>query len=126
MVEALACGTPVLALRAGSVPEVIRDGATGFVCDTEDALVAAVSRLPEIDRATCRQEVMRRFSAAAMADAYECVYERLAGTHRVIFDLGRTGGRDAAHHSTIVERDHQSSTAVGGSIRRAHAQVQAR
>jgi glycosyltransferase involved in cell wall biosynthesis len=53
MVEALACGTPVLALRAGSVPEVIRDGATGFVRDSEDALVAAVSRLSEIDRDTC-------------------------------------------------------------------------
>jgi hypothetical protein len=85
---------------------VIRDGATGFVCDTEDALVAAVSRLSEIDRDTCRQEVMRRFSASAMADADECVYERLASAHQVIFDLGRTAGRDAAHHSTIAERDH--------------------
>jgi glycosyltransferase involved in cell wall biosynthesis len=77
MVEALACGTPVLALRAGSVPEVVRDGVTGFICETEDELVAAVSRLGELDRWSCRLEVERRFSPAAMARAYERVYERL-------------------------------------------------
>jgi glycosyltransferase involved in cell wall biosynthesis len=78
MVEALACGTPVLALREGSVSEVIEDGVTGFVRDTEDDLVGAVGRIPELDRTRCRAEAERRFSPTAMADAYERVYERLA------------------------------------------------
>jgi glycosyltransferase involved in cell wall biosynthesis len=79
MVEALACGTPVIALNDGSVPEVIDDGVTGFICDTEDELVMAAGRLGELDRWTCRREAERRFSPAAMARAYERVYERLIG-----------------------------------------------
>jgi glycosyltransferase involved in cell wall biosynthesis len=79
MVEALACGTPVLALRHGSVPEVIRDGITGYTCDTEDELVAAVDRIGAIDRAACRTEAERRFSPGAMAEQYERVYDRLRG-----------------------------------------------
>ncbi len=79
MPEALACGTPVLALRNGSVPEVIKHGVTGFICDTEDELVQAVRWIPEIDRARCRQEAERRFSPQAMADRYEALYERLVG-----------------------------------------------
>ena len=77
MAEALASGTPVLALRHGSVPEVVEDGVTGFVRDDEDGLVEAVGRLGEIDRARCRAEAERRFSAAAMAEGYEAVYRRL-------------------------------------------------
>ncbi len=77
MPEVLACGTPVLALRNGSVPEVIEHGVTGFVCDTEDDLVAAVERIGEIDRARCRAEVERRFSPSAMVECYEQVYEQL-------------------------------------------------
>lgn len=77
MPEALACGTPVLALREGSVPEVIEDGVTGFICEDEDELVAAVGRIDQLDRARCRAEVERRFSPEAMVDRYEQVYERL-------------------------------------------------
>jgi glycosyltransferase involved in cell wall biosynthesis len=77
MVEALACGTPVLALRAGSVPEIIQDGVTGFVRDTEEELTEALQRLGEIDRARCRAEVEGRFSAACMAEQYEQLYTRL-------------------------------------------------
>jgi glycosyltransferase involved in cell wall biosynthesis len=74
MPEALACGTPVIALREGSVPEVIEDGVTGFVRHFEDELVHAVERVSELSRAACRAEAERRFSPAAMADAYEQVY----------------------------------------------------
>jgi glycosyltransferase involved in cell wall biosynthesis len=77
MGEALACGTPVIALRDGSVPEVIEHGRTGFICDSEEEMVAAVSRLDEIDRACCRAEAERRFSPVAMARAYERVYRDL-------------------------------------------------
>ena len=78
MPEALACGTPVLALRAGSVPEIITDGVTGFIRDTEDELVEAVARIREIDRARCRAEVERRYTARVMTDNYLNVYERLS------------------------------------------------
>jgi glycosyltransferase involved in cell wall biosynthesis len=78
MVEALACGTPVLALRNGSVPELIRHGTTGFIGDTEDELVDAVRQLAQIDRSVCRAEAERRFSPATMADGYERIYEDLA------------------------------------------------
>jgi glycosyltransferase involved in cell wall biosynthesis len=77
MAEALACGTPVLGLRAGSVPEVVEHGLSGFICDDEDDLVDAVQRLSKIDRAYCRRVAERRFSPAAMASAYEQVYSRL-------------------------------------------------
>jgi glycosyltransferase involved in cell wall biosynthesis len=82
MSEALACGTPVIALRDGSVPEVIEDGRTGFICSSEAEMVAAVERLGEIDRAACRAEAERRFSPAAMATAYEQVYQRLCHPRR--------------------------------------------
>lgn len=79
MPEALACGTPVIGLRRGSVPEVIEHGVTGFVCESEDDLVQAVGRLSELDRGVCRREVERRFSPSAMADGYEQVYRQLLG-----------------------------------------------
>src|SRR5918912_1702836 len=77
MAEALACGTPVLALNRGSVSEVVQEGVTGFIRETEDELVAAVGRIGDLDRLRCRQEAERRFSPAAMAEAYEGVYARL-------------------------------------------------
>jgi glycosyltransferase involved in cell wall biosynthesis len=77
MPEALACGTPVIALASGSVPEVIEHGVTGFVGHTEDDLVEAVNRISDVDRGRCRFEAARRFSPGAMADAYEQVYATL-------------------------------------------------
>jgi glycosyltransferase involved in cell wall biosynthesis len=77
MIEAMACGTPVIARPCGSVPEVICDGVTGYVADTVDEMVGAVKRLDLIERSACRAQVERRFSVGAMADRYEDVYERL-------------------------------------------------
>jgi glycosyltransferase involved in cell wall biosynthesis len=94
MVEALACGTPVLAFRNGSVPEVLEHGVTGFICDTEDEMVDAVGRIDEIDRSRCRAEAERRFSPAAMADAYERVYERLIQQFRPMTANGRMEDRE--------------------------------
>ena len=83
MAEALACGTPVVALRAGSVPEVLEDGLTGYIRETEAELVEAVNRIDELDRARCRAEAERRFSPSAMAEAYEQVYAALVAGERV-------------------------------------------
>jgi glycosyltransferase involved in cell wall biosynthesis len=81
MVEALACGTPVIATRWGSVPEVVRDGVTGFVVEDEDGMVSAVARIDDIDRSACRAEAEARFSPGVMADGYERVYERAIAAH---------------------------------------------
>jgi glycosyltransferase involved in cell wall biosynthesis len=78
MIESLAAGTPVIALRHGSVPEILRDGVTGFICDSVDDLVEAVGRLDEIDPEDCRRHA-RRFTSDAMCARYEAIYERLAG-----------------------------------------------
>ena len=86
MIEAMACGTPVLALRRGSVPEVIADGETGFVRDTLDGLAAAATRIPTLDRHRCRLWVETRFSAAAMADAYEAAYSAVLAERRPIVE----------------------------------------
>lgn len=77
MAEALACGTPVLGLARGSVPEVVEQGTTGFVCDDVDGMVAAVSRLDRLDRAACRRAAERRFSDRVMVDGYEALYREL-------------------------------------------------
>ena len=83
MVEAMATGTPVIAGRFGSVPEVVTDGVTGFIGDSLEEMVLAIRRLDELDRAACRAAVESRFSAQAMADGYERVYRAvLAGADR--------------------------------------------
>jgi glycosyltransferase involved in cell wall biosynthesis len=104
MVEALACGTPVLAFRHGSVPEVLEHGVTGFICDTEDEMVDAVARIGEIDRSRCRAEVERRFTPAAMADAYERVYERLIEEHQA---APPEDGRQAQPSDLSIASGHQ-------------------
>jgi glycosyltransferase involved in cell wall biosynthesis len=78
MAEAFACGTPVIGLSRGSVPEVVSDGVTGFVCRNVDEMVAAVGRLSVIDRRACRDVAERRFSQHAIVDAYEALYRRIA------------------------------------------------
>jgi len=79
VVEAMACGTPVIAYNRGSMPELIEHGVTGFLVDSLDEAVAAIGRLDEIDRAACRARVAERFTVERMADAYLALYERLVG-----------------------------------------------
>jgi glycosyltransferase involved in cell wall biosynthesis len=78
MIEAMACGTPVIAYRQGSVPEVMMDGLTGFIVDTEDEAVRAVGRVAELDRQACRRVFEERYDAARMAHDYVEVYRRLS------------------------------------------------
>jgi glycosyltransferase involved in cell wall biosynthesis len=74
MIEGMASGTPVVAMRWGAVSEVVTDGVTGFIVDDEDSMLDALARINEIDAATCRAEVLKRFSPSVMADGYERVY----------------------------------------------------
>lgn len=74
MIEALACGTPVIAFRRGSVPEVIDDGITGYIVANVDEAVAAVSRVHELDRRHCREIFEQRFTSTRMARDYCNVY----------------------------------------------------
>ena len=77
VVEAMACGTPTIAYRRGSMPELIEDGVTGFLVDTFEEAVAAIARISGIDRANCRRVAVERFGVDRMADEYLALYERL-------------------------------------------------
>ncbi len=79
VVEALACGTPVIASNRGSMPELIDHGVTGFLVDSVDAAVDAIDRIGEIDRAACRAAVSARFTVDRMADRYLDLYRSLVG-----------------------------------------------
>ena len=74
MLEALACGTPVVARPCGSVPEIVRSGVNGFIADSVPDLVKAVARVDALDRAQCRRDFEERFSVARMVDGYEALY----------------------------------------------------
>ncbi|HYE35721.1 glycosyltransferase family 4 protein [Methylocaldum sp.] len=78
MIEAMACGTPVIAFRNGSVPEVMRDAKTGFIVEDIRQAVSAVERVGEISRTTCRREFENRFSAGRMANGYLQIYRQLS------------------------------------------------
>jgi glycosyltransferase involved in cell wall biosynthesis len=82
MIEAMACGTPVIAFRSGSVAEVVDDGVTGFVVTSVDEAVAAVSRIETLDRATVRKSFDNRFSVERMARDYVSLYRTLPGVNR--------------------------------------------
>ena len=78
MIEAMACGTPVIGFRKGSVPEVIEHGKTGFVVDTNEEMINAIERISAIDRKACRKAVEEKFTLEQMVDKYKKIYEELA------------------------------------------------
>ena len=95
MIEAMACGTPVIAYRSGSVPEVIDDGVTGFIVESEEEAVDAVNQLARLDRRKVRKRFEERFSAHRMARAYESHYRQTnrRDQHRTVdSDAWRVGG----------------------------------
>jgi glycosyltransferase involved in cell wall biosynthesis len=101
MIEAMACGTPVIAFRRGSVPEVIDDGVTGFLCEDVDEAVEAVGRLSEISRAGCRSVLEQRFTAERMAHDYLDIYQReLARSHDDRQERAAARLRDRRNHAT--------------------------
>ncbi len=82
MIEAMACGTPVIAFNNGSVPEVLEDGVTGFIVENERQAIEAVGRIGTLDRERIRAEFDRRFTAHHMAQNYLKLYSRLSRTER--------------------------------------------
>jgi glycosyltransferase involved in cell wall biosynthesis len=77
MIEAMACGTPTIAFRRGSVPEIIEDGVSGFVVDSEVDAIDAIKRIPELDRRRVRESFERRFTSHRMTRKYVDLYEKL-------------------------------------------------
>jgi glycosyltransferase involved in cell wall biosynthesis len=77
MIEALACGTPVIAFRRGSVPEIIDEGRTGFIVDSVDDAVDAIGKVAQLNRGDCRKAVEQRFSSERMANDYVAEYDGL-------------------------------------------------
>jgi mannose-6-phosphate isomerase-like protein (cupin superfamily) len=97
VVESMACGTPVIAFGRGSMPEIIRDGSTGFIVANTDAAVQAVGRIGSLDRRACRDEVEQRFTCQHMARAYLDVYQRILDQ--------RENYRPWGHYEDLLERD---------------------
>ena len=114
MIEALACATPVIAYRRGAVPEVIEDGVTGYIVDGIEDAVRAVAKLPELDRARCRAEFERRFTASRMADDYLRAYAAVMSR-----DVGRGVGRDVGRrvgHGAAREAAHEVGCGAGREV----------
>ena len=100
LIEAMACGTPVIAFRRGSVPEVLDHGRTGFLCSSVEEAVEAVGRLPEISRRGCRQVFERRFTAARMARDYVEIY-------RGQIEEAVDGTRDHSDRESVLHPRHE-------------------
>ncbi len=77
MIEAMSCGTPVIAYPIGAIPEVIEDGKTGFIVQSEEEMVGALDRIAALRRIDCRQAVETRFSTAKMVSDYEQIYQNI-------------------------------------------------
>jgi glycosyltransferase involved in cell wall biosynthesis len=109
MIEAMACGTPVIAYRHGSVPEVMDDGVTGFVVDDLEQAVTAVGRVGELSRRRCREVFEQRFSAPRMARDYLALYRRVAA---------QAAGRDGRIRPRVLHGGKALNPAGNGSGRR--------
>jgi hypothetical protein len=93
MIEAMACGTPIIAFRRGSVPEVVEDGTSGFVVDTIEEAVSAVRRIVSLDRTRVCAAFERRFTVERMARDYVQIYQELTPTRATSDRLRTLNGR---------------------------------
>jgi glycosyltransferase involved in cell wall biosynthesis len=82
MIEAMACGTPVIGFNKAAVPEIVVDGKTGFVVDDMRKMVSAMKRIDQINRTDCRKHVEKNFSVKKMVDEYEGVYEKVVESYK--------------------------------------------
>ena len=106
MVEAMACGTPVVACPAGAAVELVDEGVTGFLRESIDGLVEAVAEVGRCSPVACRQRVSDHFSADAMVDAYERIYEAC--------DSSLAYGRDGEHADAATSERSELGTQCGG------------
>jgi glycosyltransferase involved in cell wall biosynthesis len=81
LIEALACGTPIIGSRCGAIPEIVDHGVTGFLCDSLDEMTHSIRHVSLLERSRCRQNFERRFSSERMAREYVTVYGHLLGIH---------------------------------------------
>lgn len=122
MIEAMACGTPIIAYRRGSVAEVMNDGVTGYIVDSEEEAVAAIARIGQIDRGRCRNYFEERFCADRMARNYVGVYQKLmmrrenalpdSGAHR----LDRRKDRRISQSDVRPGRSATASARIAGNL----------
>ncbi|MFV1998377.1 MAG: glycosyltransferase [Acidiferrobacterales bacterium] len=97
IIESMACGTPVITFARGSMPELVRDGKTGFIVDDVGSAVQAVDRIDTLDRRACRDEIEQRFTCQRMAKDYLKVYQQILDQ--------RENHRPWGHYIDLVERD---------------------
>jgi glycosyltransferase involved in cell wall biosynthesis len=102
LIEAMACGTPVLAYRQGSIPEIIDHGVTGYICDNIGEMAQAVAGLSLIDRTRCRELFEKRFTVERMVKDYLAIYESMAA---------------ASHRPRLVAHSRTSGHALAGAVR---------
>jgi len=105
LVESMACGTPVIALDKGAVPEIIVDGKTGFVVNSVDAMIEAVSRIDSIDPGDCRKHVQNHFSITSMAYKYSELYHKIIDSHKISESCRSLSDRyldKPLHHRSLV------------------------
>jgi glycosyltransferase involved in cell wall biosynthesis len=121
MIEAMACGTPVIAMDHGSVPEVVVHGQTGFICRSLGEMINAVQEVGRLSRSACRTRVANNFTAARMAEAYEAVYRTVvAGVAEHVDTRGSTYGAPDDAERAVARIPHHSSMAktvdTGGAL----------
>lgn len=117
MIEAMACGTPVIAFRTGSVPEVIEEGATGFIVNDVDQAVTAVRAIDRIERAEVHANFEERFTAERMAADYLAIYCSLPGVRRAALHKAPAAKEDGdvqAVADTPLSQDGGAGEAVTG------------
>ena len=93
MIEAMACGTPVIAFGCGSIPKVLEDGESGFIVDTLEEAVLAVRRIASLERTKVRSEFERRFTAERMAAHYLEIYDKLINAGAEPAEVGKVNGK---------------------------------
>jgi len=103
MIEAMACGTPVIAFRHGSVPELIEDGVNGFIVGSVEEAVSAVRRVPQLARAACRDTFERRFTARRMGSDYLRIYQKQMEASPAYFRKPVLAEREVAEIDLVTE-----------------------
>jgi glycosyltransferase involved in cell wall biosynthesis len=103
IIEAMACGTPVIAYGHGSIPELIEDGITGFIVDDIEGAVQVLRKIPALDRRCCRARFEERFTVKRMARDYMSIYQRLIDASNIVQTQSKNGVKDAVTSVNYVD-----------------------